>query len=298
MSHEARTLEIVADGLTAEVSTLGAELRTLRDAEGRDLEWEGDPAVWAGRAPILFPIIGMLRDGRYRLDGREYAMPKHGIARHALFEVVSHATDRVALRLAANDTTRTVYPFDFALEVAYAVVGATLSVTATIFNDDTVPMPASLGFHPAFRWPLPYGHPRAEHAIVFEHDEPAPIRQLDPDGLLRPDRLATPVVGDTLALRDDLFDDDALIFDALASRRVRYGATAGPHVEVRFDDFTTLGVWSKPGRAGFVCIEPWQGAADPVGFDGDLFAKPGIAVVAPGAARAFTMTIALVADGG
>ncbi len=285
-------LKIASAGLSAGISPIGAELRDLSDARGERLQWNGDPAIWAGRAPILFPIIGMLQDGRYRLDGRTYAMAKHGIARHARFTTMLHQADRATLRLEADEQTRASYPFAFRLDVDFALVDSTLRMTATIHNDDARAMPASFGFHPALCWPLPFGQPRADHRIRFEHDEPAPIRRIDGDGLLRPDPRPTPVVGDTLVLRDDLFVDDALIFERLRSRRLRYGARIGPRLDVRFDDFTTLGVWTRPG-ADFICIEPWQGCADPVGYAGDIRDKPGIVIIEPGGARSFAMTITL-----
>ena len=287
------TLKIASGALSAEIALVGAELQGLADADGRTLQWDGDPAVWNGRAPILFPIVGTLVDGRYRHDGRTYAMARHGFARRATFEVVAHSGASTTLRLRADDATRAVYPFEFELTLAYALGGAVLTIAATIANRGPTPMPASLGFHPAFRWPLPYGEPRADHALRFAHDEPAPVRRLDRDGLLLPEARATPVVGATLPLADALFVDDALIFDRLAGRSVRYGAPRGPAIEVGLDGFPLLGVWSKPG-AGFVCIEPWQGVTDPVDFAGELRDKPGIVIVAPGAARSFAMTIALV----
>lgn len=297
MTNEVRTLTIASEALTAEVSTIGAELQRL-DAPGTNGEtlallWNGDPAVWAGRAPILFPIIGMLADGRYRLGDAVYPMAKHGIARHAPFAVVAHQDDSLVLRLEADAASRQAYPFDFRLDIAYVLQDATLRMVATISNQGTSAMPASFGFHPALRWPLPFGQPRADHFIRFEQDEPAPVRRIDGEGLLLPDAQATPVVGDTLALRDALFANDALIFDRLTSRSVRYGASQGPRVEIAFDDFPTLGVWTKPKDAGFICIEPWQGVADPVGFDGELWDKPGIMAIEPGGVRVLTMTMTI-----
>ncbi len=298
MTNAIQTVHIASDVLSADVSTMGAELQNLSDPQGRPLQWDGDPTVWAGRAPILFPFIGASTGGGYRLDGRFHAMPRHGFARRSAFAIVARDETSVRMTLAANDETRASYPFEFVLEVAFALEAATLRVVATVTNNDRRPMPASLGFHPAFRWPLPYGEARAEHRLRFERDEPAAVRRLDGDGLLLAEPRSTPVVGDTLALRDALFDDDALIFDRLASRSVRYGAARGPHLDVGFDGFPTLGVWTKPGGAAFICIEPWQGTADPVGFDGDVFDKPGIVVVAPGQSRDFAMTIAFDAAAG
>jgi galactose mutarotase-like enzyme len=278
--------------LTAGISTLGAELQHLTDSAGRELQWDGDPAVWRGRAPILFPVIGLLEGGCYRLDGTSYPMPKHGFARHSAFDIVDRSTDAVTLRLAASDATRAIYPFAFQLDIRFSITDASLTVTAVIANGGDTSMPASFGFHPALCWPLPFGQHRNEHDIRFQHDEPAPVRRMDAGGFLLPEPQATPVVGDTLMLRDELFDDDALIFDRLESRRISYGAATGPRIVMDFADFPTLGVWTKPG-AGFICIEPWQGFSDPVGYAGDIRDKPGIIEIAPGTSKHLSMHIAL-----
>jgi len=284
---------ISSDRLKAAISSRGAELQSLTDSGGRDLLWNGDPAFWQGRAPILFPIIGLLEGGSYRLDGTRYAMPKHGFARHASFAIVDRGADAATFRLAASAETRAIYPFEFQLDIRFSVADATLKLAAIISNNGAGTMPASFGFHPALRWPLPYGEPRENHRIRFEHDEPAPIRRIDANGLLLPDPQPTPVSGDMLVLRDDLFIDDALIFDRLNSCRLSYEASAGPRLALEFADFPTLGVWTKPG-AGFICIEPWQGFADPVGYDGDIRDKPGIIEIVPGENREFAMSISLI----
>ncbi len=294
MANEPALLKIASDALRASISTIGAELQDFGDTQGRRLQWDGDPTIWNGRAPILFPIIGTLEGGRYRLDGHSYAMPRHGIARHAAFDVVSQDDHAATLRLTPNDTTRKAYPFAFELDIAFALSGAALRIVATIRNHDEKRMPASFGFHPAFRWPLPFDQPRQDHFIRFEHDEPAPIRRIDRNGLLTPLPRPTPITGDVLVLRDELFDDDAVIFDRLTSRRLSYGASRGPRLDIRFDDFPMLGVWTKPGGAEFICIEPWQGVSDPVGFDGTIWDKPGIVAIEPGGSRVFAMSIAVV----
>jgi galactose mutarotase-like enzyme len=153
-------------------------------------------------------------------------------------------------------------------------------------------MPASFGFHPAFRWPLPYGQPREQHHVVFAEPEPAPIRRLDGDGLVKPDAVPTPVTGRELALRDALFVDDAVIFDALRSRSVWYGAPGATGLTVDFADLPDFAIWTKPG-AGYICLEPWQGHADPQGFAGDIIAKPGVIILAPGEERRLTMRVRL-----
>jgi len=281
-----------SDALTAQIDPLGAQLSVLRDTQGRDLLWHGDPAYWNGRAPILFPIVGALHQGHYLWGGKRYALPRHGFARGRRFDVVSASSMDAVFRLRADEATRAVYPFDFELELRFVLQGAELAVTATVRNGGREPMPASVGFHPALRWPLPGGAPRALHHLEFDMEEPAPVRRLDRDGLLTPNLHASPVVGRTLLLADALFEQDVLIFDALRSRSLRYGAGDGHDVEVRFPDARYLGLWSKPG-APFVCIEPWRGVADPQGFDADLREKPGIELLAAGASLSTTLVLSL-----
>ncbi len=280
--------------LTARVDPMGAQLSALVDAQGRDLLWNGDPAVWTGRAPLLFPIVGELAGGRYRLGEQSFALPRHGFARRSVFAVVHSGADRARFRLQDDATSRQAYPFQFELDVEFSVRDASLTITALVKNTGPVDMPASFGFHPALRWPLPNGRPRAEHRIEFAEEEPAPVRRLDAHGLLRPEPQPTPIRARRLALTDALFTEDVVIFDAVRSRLVTYGADSGPRIRVSFPDTPFLGVWTKPG-APFICIEPWHGIADPIGFASDFTAKPGIFTVAPGAERAIEMSLTVLA---
>jgi galactose mutarotase-like enzyme len=286
-------VSLTSADLTAEVNPLGAQLSTLRDRSGRDLLWNGDPSVWTGRAPLLFPIVGTLAGGSYRLDSAIYHLPRHGFARGTLFEVVAATTAAATFRLEANDASLRVYPFRFELDVSFALEGPTLSVEMSVRNMGVDAMPASFGYHPGFRWPLPYGQARSSHFIEFASDEPAPIRRLNADGLLTPERQPTPISARRLVLADTLFQDGVVIFDDIRSRSITYGADAGPRIRVSYPDAPYLGVWTKPG-AHFICIEPWQGVADPEGFSGDFRAKPGVFTVAAGAARSRKMALTLL----
>jgi galactose mutarotase-like enzyme len=284
-------IRIATDALSAEISTLGGELRVLKDEAGRDLLSDGPPEYWTGRAPFLFPIVGAVNGEVIHLDGKTYSMAKHGFARKSEFAVVEQAVDRATLRLEASEATRIRYPFDFRLDITHSIHGSALRTEAVLTNPGEVSLPASFGFHPALRWPLPWGGAREDHRLVFAEAEPAPIRRIDVDsGLVFPDPRPTPVEGDMLAPRDALFVEDALIFDRLASRSLRYGVPGERMIRVDFPDMPLLGVWTKPG-APFLCIEPWQGLADPVGYEGDFRAKPYVIELAPGAERRFVMTL-------
>lgn len=284
-------IEIANGILRARIDPLGAELSSLADAAGREFMTDADPAFWTGRAPLLFPIVGALNGGVYRLDGREYALPQHGFARRREFELVEQTADRALFRLADDAETRRVYPFAFALDAAFALVGATLAMEVTVANRDSRDMPASFGFHPAFAWPLPDGGAKEDHRIVFAQYEPARLNRIE-GGLIGAADRDTPVTGNTLRLRDDLFTQDALVWEAPASRALRYGGESGPQLDIAFPDMPTLAIWTKPG-ARFVCVEPWQGHADPVGFTGEIWDKPGIVRMAPGERRTYAMQVTL-----
>jgi galactose mutarotase-like enzyme len=283
-------IEIGNDQLHAAINPLGAELTHLRDAEGHELMTDADPAYWTGHAPILFPIVGRLNGDALRLDGREHSMKQHGFARTQMFELARRTDTSAAFRLIANAETRAHYPFDFALEVGFSIEAATLAIDVRLSNSGSEPLPASFGFHPAFAWPLPYGQPRAEHRISFSSNEPSDIVELA-DGLFAANR-PSPLDGKVLQLTDELFADNALIWDPVASQSVTYGAVDGPQLRVDFPETPYLGIWTKPGAA-FVCIEPWHGHADPAGFDGDFRTKPGVFEVAPGGDWTCRMAITL-----
>ena len=195
-------------------------------------------------------------------------------------------------KLAADEASLRIYPFEFELEVRYEITGATLSVTTSIRNRGHAPMPASFGYHPGFRWPLPFGQARSKHFIEFESDETAPARRIDAAGLLTPERHPTPITGRRLELADSLFAQDVLIFDQIKSRSVLYGSESGPRIRVSFPDAPCLGIWTKPG-APFICIEPWHGMADPEGFSGDFKDKPGVFILQAGESLSANMDITL-----
>jgi galactose mutarotase-like enzyme len=284
-------VSITSGALTARINPLGAELWSLTDGEGREYMTDADPAFWTGHAPLLFPIVGALNQGRYRLGNATYALSKHGFARQSHFAVIEQDLSSVRFRLRDDAATRAVYPFAFTLDVVFRIEAATLHVEAQVTNAGEAPMPFSFGYHPAFAWPLPGSAAKADHRVVFEHEEPQPIRRIDaPSGLLLAEAFPTPVVARDLAPDAALFEPDALIWDHLASRSVRFGAPGGGSLDIAFPDTPMLGIWQKPGAA-YLCIEPWQGIADPVGFEGDFRDKPGVITLPVGDTHSFRMDI-------
>lgn len=291
---EVELLTIGSGDLTARINPFGAELWSLTDALGREFMTDADPAFWGGHAPLLFPIVGALNGDRYLLEGLEYALPKHGFARNSLFETIELDESRACFRLTDSEATRAVYPFAFALEVEFRLEGMTLHMTATVRNTGEAQLPFSFGYHPAFAWPLPGGSEKADHVIAFAEPEPQPIRRIDPpSGLLLSEVFESPVEGHHLELDAALFEPDAIIWDAPTSRSLTFGTPGGSQLAIAFPDTPMLGIWQKPG-ARYLCIEPWQGHADPVGFAGEFRSKPGIVELEPGASRSFRMDVTVL----
>ena len=277
--------------LTARINPLGAELWSLTDEAAHEYMTEADPAFWSGHAPILFPIVGSLRGDTLRHRGRDYVLPRHGFARRSRFAVIEQAPDRARFRLTDSDATHRAYPFAFVLDIAFRMERMTLHVEACVTNPGADDLPFSLGYHPAFAWPLPGGADKSAHCLTFAHDEPQPIRRVAREtGVLLAETWPTPVKGRDLPLDEALFAADAVIWDHLASRRVRYHAPDGAALDIAFPDLPMLGLWQVVG-ARYICIEPWQGHADPHGFDGEFAAKPGLVILPPGAVRSFRMSV-------
>ncbi|HEY2133603.1 MAG TPA: aldose 1-epimerase family protein [Acetobacteraceae bacterium] len=273
---------IAGPGLSATVKADGAELCSLRGADGREMLWQAGPP-WPRHAPVLFPIVGRLKDDQLEHNGRAYRLNQHGFARDRRFTWAETTPTSCRLVLEDDAESRAMYPFPFRFEVAYAIAADTLSVTFSVTNTGADTLPASMGAHPAFRWPLVDGIPKDAHRLEFAAAEPAPIRRVA-GGLLLPDSFPTPIANKMLALNEGLFATDAIILDHPASQSVRYTADGGPVIEVSWDGFPELGIWSRAG-ADLLCIEPWRGMASPAGFDGEFSDKPGLMLIPPGEQR-------------
>jgi galactose mutarotase-like enzyme len=287
MTGERHTLR--SDKITATIAANGAELCSLQNADGLELLWQAGPA-WPRHAPLLFPIVGRLKNDQLRHRGKVYPMTQHGFARDLRFDWTERGPNSCTLTLTDDAATRSRYPFAFRLAVTYTVKNADLEVMLEITNTGEEMLPASIGAHPAFNWPLVPGLEKAAYELAFSNEEHAPVRRLK-DGLLKADAEPTPIRGKILSLSEKLFAEDAIILDRLASHSVRYAAARGPSIEIYWEGFRELGVWSKPAGAPFLCIEPWYGFASPATFDGEFVDKPGVMRIAPAAKRSLNYRI-------
>ena len=274
---------ITGTRLRATVLAAGAELCSLT-ADGEELMWQAG-AAWPKHAPVLFPTVGTLTGNRLLHHGVSYPMGRHGFAREQRFAWAERTASSCRLVLEDNASTRAVFPFAFRLELGFAIAGDVLEVAYVLTNPGAEVLPAAMGGHPAFNWPLRAEVAKDAYGIEFAADEPAPIRRVGRDGLLLDEAFATPVRGRHLALNEAIFAADAIIMERPASRSLRYAGPEGPAIEFSWDDgFPSFGIWSPPG-VGLLCLEPWHGMSSPAGFDGAFIDKPGIMRLAPGESR-------------
>ncbi|MEI6788929.1 MAG: aldose 1-epimerase family protein [bacterium] len=275
--------------LSVTVKQHGAELCGLKAADGTEYMWQADPAIWGRHAPLLFPIVGKLVQGRYLYDGKKYEITTpHGFARDTDFELVAATESTLSYRLQATKETWKQYPFDFTLLRHYRLLEAGVEVTTEVTNPGPVVMPFSIGEHPAFSLKWGAGDKVEDYALQFEKPERLVAHLLDANGLLSDQSERLLSNQRVLPLRSNMFDRDALIFLKLNSRSISLCSRRhARRVTMEFSGYPSLGIWAKPG-APFVCIEPWYGYADPATHNGELLQKPGIILLEPG--KTFTCT--------
>ncbi|RPD38278.1 aldose 1-epimerase family protein [Chitinophaga barathri] len=275
-------MEIANEYIRVQVSAQGAELQSIvRKDNQLEYLWSGDPAFWGKKSPILFPIVGGLKDNTYRYKGKSYQLGRHGFAREMAFNVSEHTPTSITFSLSDDDSTLAKYPFHFNLTVRYAIQNATLSVKYTVQNTGDEPMYFSIGAHPAFKVPLVEQTAFDDYSLHFNKPETAGVWPLSDAGLIQ--TAPVPYLEDVteLMLQKSLFYKDALVFKHLASDVISIRSSQTPHgLEVSFPGFPYMGIWSAKD-ADFVCIEPWCGIADPVNTSGELEEKEGIHLLAP-----------------
>jgi galactose mutarotase-like enzyme len=267
-----------ADGDSAEILPFGAELSAWR-ADGVDLIWAKDSAVWNQTAPILFPVVGWTRNGEVKVEGKTYPLALHGFAWKKQFEIAERRADYVRLLLIDDAETHALYPFAFRFEVEFRLSRGRLDNNLIVTNTDVKPLPYACGLHPAFRWPL--AGSTSEHAILFEKPESPDVPVIGPGGLFSKPIRHTPLIGNRLPLEPSMFARDALCFLNIASRSLVFDNGAGARLSVALDNFPHVGFWTLP-PASYLCIEPWSGHGDPEDFFGDLYEKPSMRVLAHG----------------
>ncbi len=275
---------IESNRLKATVKVFGAELSSLYDKqENHEYIWTGDPEIWKGQAPWLFPFIGKLNGGKYKVGGKSYEMPSHGFAGKMDFVIESINPDSVTFCLPATSETLPVYPWRFRLWIKYQITDENLTVSCSVTNEDHTDMYFSLGGHPGFI-------AEKGDTLVFDANEKLSVRRLKmPEHLLNEG-----VFGEftgKIPVSGDLFRDDAMLFEAPKSERCTLRRICGKDITLDYGKITWLGIWSRAREdVKYVCVEPWFGVDDEVGFTGDVSGKKGVECLKPGEKKELKMT--------
>ncbi len=271
--------------LRATVKVLGAELSSLFDKKtNHEYIWTGDPEIWRRQSPWLFPFIGRLNGGVYRADGKEYEMPGHGFACTKEFVIEMIKPDSVTFCLPATSETLPIFPWRFRLWIKYQITDENLTVSCSVTNEDNKDMYFSLGGHPGFI-------AEKGDTLVFDAGETLSVRRLTlPEHLLGEGVFGNFV--SEIPLSGDLFKDDAMLFESPASERCTLRRKNGKDITLDYGKVTWLGIWSRAREdLKYVCVEPWFGVDDEVGFAGDVSVKKGIECLKPGEKKELKMTI-------
>lgn len=284
-------------GLRAEVDSRGGELVSLKDACGTEYIWGGDPAFWDGKNPVLFPNVGILKDGRAVMKGETYQIPQHGFARDQEFSVLEQGADYIVLELRENQAALARYPYSFSLQARHQLKEDGFSTRLRVKNPGTEPMPFCIGTHTGFNCPLRPGERFGEYEIVFDQPEDLDTLLLTPDGRIsHRERERLGANQDRFALDHALFARlDTVMLDRLHSTGVSLlHRDTGRGLRMEFGGFPMLAIWTEgKKKAPFVCLEAWQGCAAMDNDTGLFTDKPYCVVLEPGAAREWEYTVTL-----
>ena len=282
------------DKLCVQVRSYGAELRSIKErADETEYLWDGNPQWWKYSSPVLFPIVGKLQDGKYRVNGKEYELPGHGFGRISEYQLVERRQDYIEFALKWSEESLASYPWKFQLNVAYALKDKTVEVIWKVQNLDDKEMVYSIGAHTAFRCPLVQGEEFSDYYLKFNQEEDNLNMPLNSKGQFLKVQGETHLQGQQLDLNYGMFAGDALAYKGLKSDVVSICShKSDKKVSMEAKDFPFWGFWTPAqGGAPFLCLEPWQGHADYEGYDGEFAEREGSLKLASGETQKFHYTI-------
>lgn len=260
----------------------GAELQSVQNIDtGIEYMWSGDEKFWGKKSPVLFPIVGGLKNNSYEHNGKSYQLGRHGFARDKMFAITKQNANNIRFELKSDEESLKIYPFNFLFSITYTLNENKLTCTYDITNTGAETMYCSVGAHPAFKLPLTNDTTFTDWHLKFNKKENAPKWPLSAEGLTLMQGEDCLLNTDVLPLSKNLFSSDALVFKNLQSTSISIISNKSPHgLTMQFENFPYYGIWSTK-NADFVCLEPWCGIADNVNADGELKNKEGINVLQP-----------------
>lgn len=258
--------------ITIKVNDFGAELSALiKNDTNYNYLWDANPEYWARHSPVLFPIVGKLKNNEYTLSGSTYPMKQHGFARDCEFDLLGIKEDEIWHRLQSNDVTRKIYPFDFILDIGYKLEDTKVIVMWKVRNTGKEIMYFSIGAHPAFLCPLSNNEKQSDYSIDFHTNNQISYVLVDENGYIDKTEHVVDTTNGLLQIADTTFDKDAIIIEQRQTQKISLvGPDKKAYLTVSFDA-PLFGIWSPPKRnAPFICIEPWYGRSDDITFNGTL----------------------------
>lgn len=290
--------EIKHAGLTAKIDTVGAQLISLQNAEGTEYIWQRNPEIWSSCSPLLFPIIGNLKDGKTVIEGKTYEMPKHGPTRNIPFHLLKQEESSVTLGITDRDFPDGVYPYDFIFSVTYSLSKDSLSFLIEIKNPASAPISYCIGLHPAIRCPLFPGESFEDYIIRFPELQTTGYRTYDLKHLQFDKSVEHPFPGSgcEIPLTRNLFDIDAIWFDRPNAREASLiNPSTGKGIRAEFPDFETVAFWTKPVKeAEYLCFEPWNGSAACSDEDGAFIHKNHLQTLPGGKSQTYRLILTLL----
>jgi galactose mutarotase-like enzyme len=265
------TTTISNNFISATIKHVGAELCSLKKINNdREYIWRGNPEFWGKHSPILFPIIGTLKNNQYKYNKQEYSLPRHGFARDNVFTIFEKKENSITFSLKFSAETIAIYPFQFELQIRYTLVDYQLYIGYKVINLGPQTMAFSIGAHPAFALNEQF----ESYALQFEKAEELVSYVLE-DNLLSDKTKIIENEAGIIPLQYSLFDNDALVFKSIASKSLTISENNKPMLKINFEEFPNLGIWTV-NRAPFICIEPWFGYSDTAACAGNIMEKEGI----------------------
>ncbi|MEY2868814.1 MAG: hypothetical protein RIR01_1277 [Bacteroidota bacterium] len=260
--------------ITAKINHKGAELFSLESIiTHKEYIWEANPEFWGKHSPVLFPIVGTLKNNTYLIDNNSYNLPRHGFARDMIFELIDQTANSATFAIQSCEETLKVYPFDFEFQIHYSLEDKKLNIEYKVINKTKSKLPFSIGAHPAFALNGNF----KDYAIKFEKDETLVYNLLENDLISNKTKILEKT-DNLVELNYELFANDALIFKGLQSKSLSILKNQNPFLKIHFHGFPHLGIWTKKD-APFLCIEPWYGYSDTSESNGNLFEKEGIQII-------------------
>lgn len=266
--------------ITIVVNEKGAELQSIQ-YKGIEYLWQADVTFWSKHAPVLFPIVGELKDGKYIFNNKEYKLSRHGFARDRMFTAEQTSPASANFILTNDEETLTVFPFEFSFSVEYIIKETEVFCSYQVQDTGNNLMYFSVGGHPAFNVPLNKKLVYTDYDLQFENDDELK-RYLLQNGLLSGETETIQLNNKTLQLKPELFYKDAIVLKHINSKSITLKSDKDERgLKFKFDGFPFFGIWAAKD-APFVCLEPWCGIADNVHHDNELKHKEGITQLAAG----------------